>query len=243
MVSVYDVDATELIERAAQELKKDSNIKAPSWAVFVKTGINRERPPLRQDWWYMRAASILRKLYVFSPVGVNSLRRVYGGRKNRGDKPDKVKRASGNIIRKILQQLEKAGLAAKTQKGIHKGRTVSAKGKSLLDKISTQLYKEAQKKKQQDEEIEKMEENKVAEQKKVMQEQQKAQALQQKQQIQQQKPIPQKPIAQSAPQQQKPVAQFTPHPQKPISQAAQQPQKPAAAIPQQKPEIQKQQAQ
>ena len=228
MVNAYDVDPSELIEKVAVELKKDNNIKAPEWAVFVKTGVSRERPPARQDWWYLRAASMLRKLYVFSPIGVNTLRRVYGGRKNRGVKPDRVKMASGNIIRKILQQLEKAGLAAKTQKGVHKGRTVSPKGKSLLDKIATQIYKEVQKNKQKEEEIAKMEAPKhvehaaLVQQKPAVQEQQKVQSPQQKPQPQKPAALAQphqKPVASAQPQHQKP---HIPQQQKPVQQQEQQ---------------------
>jgi len=141
MATIYDVDATELIERAAQELKTVSDIKAPVWAVFVKTGVSRERVPSRKDWWYVRAAAVLRSIYKLGPIGVSKLRTKYGGRRNVGHKPDRVYRGSGNIIRKVLQQLEKAGFIAKAQKGVHKGRVITAKGKSFLDKVASSMYK------------------------------------------------------------------------------------------------------
>jgi len=98
-----------------EELKKVEQIKQPDWARFVKTGAHRERPPQSPDWWYIRAASILRKLK--KPTGVSRLRTVYGGRKNRGMKPEKSYKGSGKIIRVILQQLESAGLVVKDKKG------------------------------------------------------------------------------------------------------------------------------
>ncbi len=141
MASIYDVDATELIEKAAEELGKDENIKAPEWASFVKTGMHKERAPARTDWWQVRAASVLRSVYKLGPVGVSKLRVKYGGIKNRGYAPGRFYAGSGNIIRKILQQLEKAGYLKKEDKSKHKGRVLTPKGKSLLDKLATQIYK------------------------------------------------------------------------------------------------------
>src|SRR3989338_9292388 len=102
-----DVSPNELIKKAAEGLKKD--IKMPEWAAFGKTGVYKERVPDSKDWWYHRAASILRKLYVKSPLGVNKLSVLYGGKKNRGVKPEAFYRGSRKVIRVVLQQLEKAG--------------------------------------------------------------------------------------------------------------------------------------
>lgn len=124
----------ELLGKVAEELKKIEAIKAPEWAIFVKTGANKERPPADPDWWYQRAASVLRKVAILGPIGVSKLRRKYGGRRNRGVAPDKFYKGSGNIVRKCLQQLTEAGLIKEMQKGVHKGRVITPKGQSLLDK-------------------------------------------------------------------------------------------------------------
>ncbi len=139
MATIYDVDPNELIEKAAEELKKIKEIEPPVWASYVKTGRHKERPPMKQDWWYTRAAAVLRFIYRVGPIGVSKLRTKYGGKKRRGFKPPHFYRGSGNITRKILQQLEKAGLLKKTEKGTHKGRVTTPKGKSFLDKIATSL--------------------------------------------------------------------------------------------------------
>ena len=123
-----------LLDNVSKELKKINEIKAPEWAIFVKTSPARERTPTSKDWWYARSASILRKIYLYGPIGVNKLRKKYGGKKNRGHKPEKYFRGSGKLIRVILQQLEKAGLIEQTKKDAHHGRILTAKGKSLLDK-------------------------------------------------------------------------------------------------------------
>lgn len=136
MVSIYNKDINELISKAAEELKKVEEIKAPEWAKYCKTGVCKERPPENKEWWYMRTASMLRRLYISKgPIGVSKLRKKYGGRRNRGHKPDKFYSGSGNITRKILQQLEKAGFAKKAEVGVHKGRIITGKGKSFLDKL------------------------------------------------------------------------------------------------------------
>ncbi len=140
MTTAYDVPADVLIDRLSEYLKENMReIQPPEWAGYVKTGSHVERVPQSPDWWYVRSASMLRKLYMNGPVGVSRLRKDYGGRKRRGVRPAHFAKAGGNIIRTILQQLEQAGLAQKD--GI-KGRAVSGKGRSLLDAMSTQLKRD-----------------------------------------------------------------------------------------------------
>ena len=134
MATIFDTNTQELIKKAADALKE--KIKAPDWSQFVKTGVAKERPPVDRDWWYMRAASILRKIYLFGPIGTNKLRVKYSSRKNRGYVPEKTFSGSGKIIRVILQQLEKEELIKKAEKGVHKGRIITPKGKSFLDKLA-----------------------------------------------------------------------------------------------------------
>ncbi len=132
MKQSYTMPINELIDKTAQDLKKIKEIKPPVWANLVKTGVSRERVPVEKDWWYARTASILRKVHILGPIGTSKLRTKYGSKKNRGVKPGKFYKSSGNIIRKVLQQLETAGLIIKKDKGVHKGRIITAKGKSLL---------------------------------------------------------------------------------------------------------------
>lgn len=141
MATVYDVDTQTLIKATVEKLKESKDIKPLEWSLFVKTGSSKERPPVEKDWWYIRAASILRKVYLRGPIGVSKLRKMYGSKKNRGFKPEKFYPASGSPIRKILQQLEKEGYIEKKRKGIHSGRVITNKGKSFLDRIATEIYK------------------------------------------------------------------------------------------------------
>ncbi len=54
-------------------------------------------------------------------------------------RPEHARPGSGSILRKALQQLEKAGLV-KTVKG--RGRMITDKGKSLLDSIAAEIKRE-----------------------------------------------------------------------------------------------------
>lgn len=135
---VYDVDAGKLIKEIAAKLKGMDEFKVPEWAYFVKTSVARQRPPVEREWWFARAASILRQIYVKGVVGVNRLRVKYGGKQNRGMKPSRFKRGSGKNIRVILQQAEAAGLIEKV-KGKRAGRKLTAKGKEFLESVAKSL--------------------------------------------------------------------------------------------------------
>ncbi|MBI5797968.1 30S ribosomal protein S19e [Candidatus Woesearchaeota archaeon] len=136
MATIFDINPSDLIPKAAEELKKSKAVKTPEWAKLVKTGPGQERPPVHPDWWYHRAASILRKISLKGPIGVSKLRNYYGTKKNRGVKPEQFYRASGKIIRVILQQLETEGLIKKVEKGVHKGKVLTPKGQAFLDSIA-----------------------------------------------------------------------------------------------------------
>src|SRR3989338_2756697 len=141
MVSVWDVPQNVFVEYVAEELKQNDHIKPPVWAVYVKTGVHKERPPSANDWWYKRTASILKNIYKLGPVGVSKLRTKYGGKQRRGVASPKFKRGAGKIIRTILQQLEKTGYIKQVEKGLKKGRIITPHGKSFLEKIATKVSK------------------------------------------------------------------------------------------------------
>lgn len=143
MPTVYDVPVDAFIARLALELKEGvEQVRPPLWAAYVKTGVHAERQPNSEDWWYVRAASILRKLYVKGPAGVSRISRAYGGRTGGRLAPGHARSGSSNIVRKILQQLEAAGLVTKNKRG----RVLTDKGRSLLDQVATDLRKSMEKK-------------------------------------------------------------------------------------------------
>lgn len=139
MATAYDVPAGKLLPRLAEELKKVETIKAPEWAAFAKTGRHREKSPMNEDWWAVRSAAVLRKIYIDGPVGSTRIAEAFGGKADRGSKPNKAVRGSRSIARHTIQQLEKSQLIQKDKDG---GRVVTGKGRKLVDNVSTQLMKE-----------------------------------------------------------------------------------------------------
>lgn len=139
MVKAYDIPADLFIERLAEQLKKDSKIQLPSWVHFVKTGSHAERLPQNRDWWYVRCASLLRKVYIHGPIGLSDLKSVYGGRKKVGYALAHHRDAGGAIIRKALQQLEGAGYVAKANS---RGRMLTQEGMKKIDNMCKEIHKE-----------------------------------------------------------------------------------------------------
>ncbi|HUU76632.1 MAG TPA: 30S ribosomal protein S19e [Methanoregulaceae archaeon] len=137
MTTVYDVPPDRFIRSLAEELKEKPEIKPPEWAAFAKTGVHKEMPPEDPDWWFVRVAAIMRRVYIDGPVGVQRMRTFYGGKKDRGSKPNRFRKGSGSILRKSLQQLEEAGFILHDKAG----RTVSPAGVSFMDGVANKLVK------------------------------------------------------------------------------------------------------
>lgn len=135
MSNIYTLPAAEYNNKLAAMLKQMPAFAMPEWALFVKTSVSKLRPPENSDWWYNRAASILRQIYLQGVVGVSRLRTKYGSRKNRGVKPEVFMKASGKIIRTMLQSAEKEGLLEKVKEGRRFGRKLTVKGKKMLEEI------------------------------------------------------------------------------------------------------------
>ena len=139
MATAFDVPADKLIPKLAEELKKVETIAPPDWAAYAKTGRHRQKSPVNNDWWHTRSAAMLRKIYIEGPVGTTRLAAMYGGKADRGSKPNKAVRGSRSISRMTVQQLEKGQLVQKQKDG---GRVVTAKGRKMIDAISLQILKD-----------------------------------------------------------------------------------------------------
>ena len=128
------------IEKLAKYLRENfDEVQPPAWASVAKTGSHVEKQPQNPNWWYVRGASILRKVYIHGPIGIEKLRSDYGGRKDFGTKPEHAVKAAGSNIRILLQQLEVAGLV---QKENSKGRIVAPKGRKIMQEIAEDLHKD-----------------------------------------------------------------------------------------------------
>jgi small subunit ribosomal protein S19e len=89
-------------------------------------------PPTNPDWWYVRCASVLRRIYIDGPVGVSRLRSFYGGKKRKGVATGAFAKGSGSVVREALQQLEKAGYLKK----LKVGRQMTPEGQAFLDNMA-----------------------------------------------------------------------------------------------------------
>jgi small subunit ribosomal protein S19e len=140
LVTPNDVPASKLVKKLAKYLKENVDaVTPPTWANMAKTGTHVEKQPQDPDWWYVRSASLLRKIYVHGPVGVEKLRAVYGGRKNYGAKPEHAAKAGGSNVRKALQQLETAGYVETFKP---RGRRLTREGRKLLQELTEELGRE-----------------------------------------------------------------------------------------------------
>jgi small subunit ribosomal protein S19e len=135
MSAVKTIYAEKYNSILASALKGYTEFEPPEWVMFVKSGHGKQRPIDNENFWHVRVASILRQIYLRGTVGVQRLRTRYGNRKNRGKQPSHFVRASGKIIRLILQQAESAGLLSKSE-GKVKGRILTEEGRKLLENIS-----------------------------------------------------------------------------------------------------------
>jgi small subunit ribosomal protein S19e len=154
MTTVFDIPADIFNPALAAELAKNNTITMPEWGDYVKTAVDRERPPTQADWWYQRTAAILRKVARNGPIGVTHLAQAFGGKKDNGVMPNTPGVASRHIIRTALQQLEDAGLVEKilkkeieTEDGklqLYHGRSVTAAGQSLVDNVAHSVRNEAE---------------------------------------------------------------------------------------------------
>jgi small subunit ribosomal protein S19e len=135
MANVYDVKAAEVVKLAAERLKGE--LKKPAYVDYVKSGANKERVPQDPDFFFMRSASILRQVYINGPIGVSKLRTRYGSRQEHTVHRRHHVKSGGSVIRDAMQGLEKLGYVKNTKKG----REITPKGKSFMDKLAKELNK------------------------------------------------------------------------------------------------------
>ncbi|CAL9122928.1 unnamed protein product [Musa textilis] len=105
--TVKDVSPHEFVKSYSSHLKRSGKMELPEWTDIVKTGRFKELAPYDPDWYYIRAASMARKIYLRQGIGVGGFQKIYGGRKRNGSCPPHFCKSSGAVARHILQQLER----------------------------------------------------------------------------------------------------------------------------------------
>mmetsp|Transcript_1312 Transcript_1312/g.1892 ORF Transcript_1312/g.1892 Transcript_1312/m.1892 type:complete len:153 (+) Transcript_1312:134-592(+) len=138
-ICVRDIAASAFITAYAEHLKNSDKFELPVWADTVKTAAFKELAPYGDDWYYIRAASIARKIYLNPGLGVGQLQRWYGGANKKSVRQEKFRKASAGIIRSVLQQLEEMKVTEKLPKG---GRRMTRVGQQDLDRIAGAVFHE-----------------------------------------------------------------------------------------------------
>uniref|UniRef100_A0A2I2ZGE3 40S ribosomal protein S19 n=1 Tax=Gorilla gorilla gorilla TaxID=9595 RepID=A0A2I2ZGE3_GORGO len=108
-VTVKDVDQQEFVRALAAFLKKSGQLKVPKWVAKHK-----ELAPCDENWFYTRAASTARHLYVWGGAGVGSK----------------------SVARQVLQALEGLKMVEKGQDGGHK---LTPQGQRDVDRITREV--------------------------------------------------------------------------------------------------------
>ncbi|XP_070494749.1 small ribosomal subunit protein eS19A [Chironomus tepperi] len=135
-LTVKDVDQDKIVQGVALFLKKSGKLKVPDNMDVVKTSKAKELSPTNADWFYVRCASILRRMYHRGAIGVGGVKKIYGTRQRDGVCPSHWCRADGAVARRALQALEHIKLVEKHADG---GRKLTAQGQRDLDRIATQI--------------------------------------------------------------------------------------------------------
>merc|ERR1712121_253671 len=138
-VTVKDVDPQAFVKAFAAHLKK-SKLKVPEFVTIVKTSKAHELGPLDPDWFYVRAASVARHVYLRPNVGVGAIRKIYGGTKRNGTRPNHFCLSSSSVARKVLQSLEGIKLITKDVNG---GRSIAPTGRRDMDRVAGQVVQNA----------------------------------------------------------------------------------------------------
>mmetsp|Transcript_40452 Transcript_40452/g.59432 ORF Transcript_40452/g.59432 Transcript_40452/m.59432 type:complete len:153 (+) Transcript_40452:103-561(+) len=132
-ICVRDVASKDFIAAYAEHLKNSDKFELPVWADVVKTGVFKELAPYGEDWYYIRAASIARKVYLRPGTGTGALQKWYGGTYRKGARTEHFRKASAGVIRSVLIQLEEMKVIEKLPGG---GRRMTRVGQQDLDRIA-----------------------------------------------------------------------------------------------------------
>lgn len=141
---IEEVHADRFIHKFASYLEEHSKVASPPEAEHVKTSHARERAPAEKNWYFVRVASILRRLYMeelknprskAKGCGVLWFAKAYRTAKNNGHKPSHTVTGSKSLVRRALQALESIQYVAKTEAG---GRRLTNTGLAEMEAIARQ---------------------------------------------------------------------------------------------------------
>merc|ERR1711990_409222 len=150
--NVLDVHSQSFIKKLAEFFKEKDLLKVPKKMEhgLVKCSHANEIAPLSSDWFFTKAAAVVRQIYICQTktMGVGTLKRMFGMRKRRGRQPPCFATGSGKILREIVKQLRTIGyvqnLVSVSDDGknnIGLGLTMTKSGTAELDKVASRLLR------------------------------------------------------------------------------------------------------
>ncbi|XP_059643138.1 small ribosomal subunit protein eS19x-like [Cornus florida] len=134
--TVKSVSVHKFVKAYASHLKRSGKMELPQWTDIIKTGTFKELAPYDPDWYFIRAASMARKIYLRGGIGVGGFQRIYGGSKRNGSRPPHFCKSSGSVARNILQQLQNMNIIDFDSKG---GRKITSSGRRDLDQVAGRI--------------------------------------------------------------------------------------------------------
>ncbi|KAJ6829643.1 40S ribosomal protein S19-like [Iris pallida] len=134
--TVKDVCPHDFVKAYSAHLKRSRKMELPHWTDIVKTGRFKELAPYDPDWYYIRAASMAKKIYLRQGIGVGGFQKMYGGRKRNRSKPQHFCNSSGVVARNILQLLQAMNIIDVDPKG---GRVITSQGRQDLDQVAGRI--------------------------------------------------------------------------------------------------------
>ncbi|ORX79769.1 ribosomal protein S19e [Anaeromyces robustus] len=151
-ITVKDINSQVFVKAYAAHLKESGKMTSPKYvdrrkASFKRYSINEN------DLYYIKAASVARHFYLRSNIGIGGLCKSNSSSLSRHTLHSystfpstsssissyNPTTASGNTIRKIIENFEEMGILEKDYCG---GRRLSQKGRKSLDSIAIQIYQE-----------------------------------------------------------------------------------------------------
>ena len=135
-----DVPAQDFINAYAQFLQRQGKLEVPGYVDIVKTSAGNDLPPQEAEtWFYKRAASIARHIYLRKQVGVGALNKLYGGAKTEVSDHTNTLMLPVLSTENVSKLLQKIGVLEISPKG---GRRISENGQRDLDRIAAQTLEE-----------------------------------------------------------------------------------------------------
>ncbi|KAJ4960803.1 hypothetical protein NE237_020713 [Protea cynaroides] len=106
--TVKDVSPHEFVKAYSAHLKRSGKMELPHWTDIVKTATFKELAPYDPDWYYVRAASMARKIYLRQGIGQLQTMNIIdidtkGGRKITSSGQRDLDQVAGRIVSDSLK--------------------------------------------------------------------------------------------------------------------------------------------